>query len=104
MENELIATEDICTHYQVEYSFIEALHEAGLIDITIMQQKTFIEPMQMSDLERMMRMHFDLHINLEGIEAITHLLRRVKDLQQEMQTLRSRLYLYEDDKAPLISH
>ncbi|MER3465474.1 MAG: MerR family transcriptional regulator [Chitinophagaceae bacterium] len=97
MDNELIPTEVICTHYQVEYQFIQSLHEAGLIQLTTVEHRAFIPPTQLQDLERMIRMHYDLHINLEGIEAIAHLLDRVKLLQKEMTQLRNRLRLYEED-------
>jgi hypothetical protein len=42
-----------------------------------------------------MRLHYDLDINLEGIEAITSLLNRVKSMQEEIRELRNRLEGYE---------
>ena len=36
-----------------------------------------------------------MDINLEGLETISHLLRQIKVMQQEMQELKSRLGLYE---------
>lgn len=99
MENELINAEDICMHYQIEYSFIQDLQQAGLIQITTVEQRSFIEPAQLHDVESMIRLHYDLNINLEGIEAIRHLLERVKTLQQQVAQLRSRLHLYEDSAS-----
>ena len=51
---------------------------------------------QMEALERMVRMHFDLNINLEGIDAIYHLLQRVENLQREVVSLRRKLPPDED--------
>jgi hypothetical protein len=42
-----------------------------------------------------MRLHYDLDINLEGIEAITCLLDRVRSMQEEIRELRNRLGVYE---------
>jgi len=43
-----------------------------------------------------MRLHFDLHINLEGLDAVYHLLQRVENLQSEITSLNNKLRLYED--------
>ena len=50
---------------------------------------------QLRDIERYARLYYDLSINIEGIEAIHHLLDRVSGLREEVRTLRSRLRLYE---------
>ena len=42
-------------------------------------------------------MYYDLSINLEGIDAIHHLLKRVEQLQAEVFRLKKRLHLYEAD-------
>ena len=41
--------------------------------------------------------NYDLSINLEGIDAIHHLLNRVEKLQAEVFRLKNRLLLYEAD-------
>jgi hypothetical protein len=93
----LISTNDFCTWHQVEYTFIRSLYEAGLVEITIVDQDEYIPETQLQKLEKMVRLHHDLDINIAGIEAITHLLDRVETLHQEMRNLRGRLSLYEDD-------
>jgi hypothetical protein len=62
----------------------------------IIEENEYIEQEQIRELERMMRLHYDLDINLEGIEAINHLLDRVSRLQKEVRQLQNRLKLYED--------
>jgi hypothetical protein len=44
----------------------------------------------------MMRLHYDLEINLEGIDAIYNLLKQVEDLQNQVVTLRNKLNIYEN--------
>jgi hypothetical protein len=96
METEnLIPIEQLCTHYSIELSFIQSLTELGLIQITTIEESQFLLKDQIKDLEKMIRLHYDLDINIEGIEAISHLLLRVNDLQHELSALKNRLMFYE---------
>lgn len=91
----LILAKEFCSRYQVEYSFIDALHEFGLIEITSVETGVYIAEEQLQKLEQLIRLHYDLNINFEGIDAIAHLLDRVKSMQSEIMMLRNRLKLYE---------
>ena len=53
---------------------------------------------QLPRLERLARMHYDLDINLEGIEAISHLLERVERMQHDLRALQEWLHLYEGER------
>ena len=73
-------------------------HFAGrgrLIDINITDGERYLFSSQLRDLEQYTRMYYDLSINIEGIEAIHHMLNRMRNLQAEIQSLRNRLHLYE---------
>lgn len=93
----LISTHDFCIWHQVEYTFISSLHDAGLVEITVIDQAEYIPETELQKLERMARLYHDLDINMAGIEAIAHLLDRVEGIQEEMRTLKNRLRRYEDD-------
>ena len=93
--NELILAEEFCTHYKIQLSFINNLNQFGLIEITSVEEKPYIPQSQLQKLEQIIRLHDDLNINLEGIDAITHLLDRVKSLQTEIAGLKNRLSIYE---------
>src|SRR6478672_8289614 len=95
-QEHLISTEEFCTHYKVEYSFIDSLDRYGLIEITRIDENAFIDTDKLSELEKLVRLHYDLEINVEGIEAITYLLNRVNNLQQEINSLKNRLSIYEN--------
>ena len=97
MPEHLISTDDFCSHYKVEYSFISSLQDHGLIEITTIDEHSFIDHDHLKNIERLVRLHYDLDINLEGIEAITYLLNRVKNMQEEITGLKNRLRLYEDE-------
>ena len=96
MENEqFVAAQEFCGYHQIEYTFISSLNEAGLLQVTIINQTTMIPHHELPRLERMVRLHQDLDINLAGIEAISHLLDRMQTLQQDVRQLRSKLSIYE---------
>jgi hypothetical protein len=45
----------------------------------------------------MMRLHFELDINIEGIDAISNLLQQIDNLQKELISTKNKLRLYEGD-------
>lgn len=92
--NELIAKEEYCIYNNVEITFIDRLHEYGLIEIRSVEQEHFILTDQLQELERYTRLHYDLDINMEGIDVIARLLEKMKTMQQEMQSLRNQLHVY----------
>jgi hypothetical protein len=92
MENErLIPLQDLCEHYKIEVSFIRSLNEFGLVQITKVKDEDCLDIEYLSDIERMMRLHYDLDINLEGIDAISNLLKKMHELQQELISLKNKL-------------
>ena len=92
---ELIDPHDFCASHQVEFSFITSLERSGLIELIVVEERPFIPLSQLQRAEQFLRMHYDLEINLEGIEAIACLLEKIKSLQDEVTTLRNRLRRYE---------
>ena len=95
---QLIAVEVFATHQGMETSFVHALHERGLIRITTVRERHFLDPDELSRIERFARLHYELDINLEGLEAISHLLERLDVAEQDLRALRQRLRLYEVDQ------
>jgi MerR HTH family regulatory protein len=94
-KNEIIPAEECCTYYNIEFSFIQSLDEYGLISLNKMDEKIFIHHDELPNLEKYMHLHYDLNINLEGLEAITYLLERVRNMQHHMTSLENRLSRYE---------
>ncbi|WP_296381552.1 chaperone modulator CbpM [Winogradskyella sp.] len=92
----LISIQQFCTHYNVPVSFINALHEYELVEIAITNNDNYLKANQLNDVEKMMRLHYDLDINLEGIDAIYNLLKQVENLQSQIVTLRNKLNFYEN--------
>ena len=91
----MVAASEFCTSHNVEISFLYSLSESGLLEITNVEETVFISQEQLPELEKLVRLHYDMDINLEGIEAIHHLLQQMKTMQDEMRVLKSKLALYE---------
>jgi hypothetical protein len=79
------------SHYDIPVSFIKALDEFQLIETTVIQDELHIPKAQIKDVENMMRLHFELDINLEGLDVIYNLLKRMESLQQEIVALNNKL-------------
>ena len=95
MQTDLIPSKVFCASHAIEQSFIQTLYESGLIEITFIGEAPYVPAAQLEQLERMVRMYFEMDINVEGIETIVHLLHRIQSMQQEMNVLKNRLRLYE---------
>jgi MerR HTH family regulatory protein len=91
----LILTAQFCTCHNVEVSFITALHDAGLIEIIVVEDDQYLSLEQLRDIEKMIRFHYELDINIEGIDAIANLLKQINELQQELAIAKNKLRLYD---------
>jgi hypothetical protein len=92
----LIAVEEFCANHNIEISFINSLQQNGLIEITTVKETGFIDAGQLQQIEKFIHLFYELDINIEGIETITHLLHRINAMQDEITALRNRLRLYEN--------
>lgn len=90
-QDELIPAKDFCIHHNIEYSFISSLENSGLISITSVKRSSFIHAEEIHKLEKFVRLHYDLDINIEGIETINYLLEKIEEMQREIVTLRNKM-------------
>jgi len=96
MENEeFLPADECCVRYNIELSFIQSLHEFGLIEISTIESRFFIAKDRLPDLEKFIHLHYELDINMAGLDAIHHLLEKVKDLQHEILALKNKLNQFE---------
>ena len=91
----LIPANEFCLHHNIEVSFINSLREYGLVECTIIDNAPFVAATQLKELEKFIRLYYELDINLEGIDAIIHLLKKLENMQNEMAILKNKLRLYE---------
>lgn len=95
---DLIAIEEFCSNHNIEISFISQLKQTGLIEITNRNEMWFIDAGQLRQLERIICFYYEMDINLEGIETITHLLQRINSQQDEIIALKNKLRFYETNE------
>ena len=96
---EMIPASEFCIHHNIELSFIYSLQESGLIEIIKKEETIFVPAGQLPHLEKLVRLYYEMDINLEGIETITYLLQRMNEMQQQIIQLSNRLGLYENETA-----
>jgi hypothetical protein len=91
----LILVEQFCSNCEVDYSFIDSLHDHGVVEMVVLENKKYISQEQLKDVERAIRFHYELNINMEGIDVISNLLKQIVDLQQELTVTKNRLKLFD---------
>ena len=87
----LIPAAAFCSHHQIEVTFIQHLQAYGLVQVILIQEEPYLPEEELPEVEKLMRLHYDLNINMEGLDAVRHLLRRTEMLQREVRVLRNRL-------------
>lgn len=91
----LVSVDEFCASHNIEISFISSLQQNGLIEIRTIEQTGFIDAGQLPQVEKFIRLYYELDINIEGIETISHMLERIRSMQEEIISLRNRLRFYE---------
>ena len=94
MQTELIIVSEYCHKCHIEPSFIDLLEEGGLIEVRTEGGEHYLLASQLPDGERYSRMYYDLCIDMEGIDAIHHLLERMELMRREISTLRNQLIVF----------
>lgn len=95
MKKELVIISEYIKYSGIEPQFIALLEENELIHIYELENERFLHHDELSEIEKYARLYYDLSINIEGIDVINHLLRRIDEMKQEMNTLHSRLRFME---------
>lgn len=87
---QLILVAHFCTWHEVSPAFVQLLREYGLVNIVLQDNQEYFEQEQLPEVEKMARLHYEMDINLEGIEVINHLLQKIHTLQSEVRKLNNR--------------
>ncbi|MCG9793474.1 chaperone modulator CbpM [Flavobacterium algicola] len=91
-----IPLDTLCIHYKVNLSFFYNLSDSGLIDIEEIAEMSYIHQDSLHEIEKIIRMHQELDVNIEGIDVVLNLLKKIDALKTELHTVRNRLRLYEN--------
>lgn len=93
----MIIVSEFCSGQNIEPGFIIALRDSGLVELENVDEQLCLPESQLPQLEKMIRLYYEMDINLEGIETITYLLSRMNEMQQQIRQLNNRLSLYENE-------
>ena len=80
-----------CQYHQIEPDFVYALQESGLLDLQKEEEELYLMNQQIDMLEKYIRMHYELGINIEGLEVIARLLTQMEEMQRELDVLKRKL-------------
>lgn len=76
---ERISREDIVRLYNIEITFFDDLASNGLIQTEVINNTTYLHYDQLSAFERFTNWHYDLEVNMAGLEIIHHLLQQIEE-------------------------
>ncbi len=85
-----ISLQTYCTFHEIEPVFILDLHQQGLVELALQNNEYFILEHHLPQIERYIQFHYELGINIEGLEVINGLLDRITDLQAQINQLNHR--------------
>ncbi|MRJ07755.1 hypothetical protein EDL98_10755 [Ornithobacterium rhinotracheale] len=97
MEIKYIKISDYCKNTQIEHTFISDLHNEGILALQQIDEEDCIEEDRLEELEKYSRWHYDLGVNLAGIDAMRHMLQRMQQMEREIQSLKNSLRFFDKD-------
>ena len=86
-----ISVKTFCERHGVGESFVYSMYEYEVLQLEDEEDEGKLHVEDLPLLEKMVRLHNELDINPEGIQAIHHLLGQVESLQQEVASLKKKL-------------
>ncbi|CAA7391412.1 chaperone modulator CbpM [Chryseobacterium fistulae] len=94
--SERISREELVKIYNVEISFFDDLVACGLLEIVIEDNINYLMYDDLSAFEKLTNLHYDLDINLPGLEVIHCMLKKIEDLKNKNRELVNKIYLIGD--------
>lgn len=93
----LTAVKEFCVHHNISSEFIISLHNNELIQLVTVKRTMYIPENGLQLLEKIIRLHNELQINIEGIQTILHLLSSIEKKEKELTSLKNQLSFYISD-------
>jgi len=89
--SERISREELVKIYNIEVTFFDELVDSGLLHIQTENEIRYLMYEDLPNFERFTNWHYDLEINLPGLEVIHDMLQKMEDLKQRNRELMSKL-------------
>lgn len=93
-DEDLILIDLFCLHHGIEVTFISALKDYGMIEIIVLDEKEYFPTGQLAAIEKIIRLHYELDINLEGIDVIMNLLTQIDDFKSQLVITQNKLEFF----------
>lgn len=84
-----------CEQTRTPEDFIYTLQEYGFIEVRQIENEVYVASHDLVEIERIGRLQNELGINLEGIDALYHMLQKITDLENQLRLAKDRLKIYE---------
>ncbi|WP_292009330.1 chaperone modulator CbpM [Chryseobacterium sp.] len=88
---ERISREELVKIYNIEISFFNELVEYGLLKVETEDNITYVLYEDLPAFEKYTNWHYDLEINLPGLEVIQDMLHKIENLKQRNRELVNKL-------------
>ena len=85
-----ISREELVKIYNIEITFFDSLEESGLLKTQTENEVKYLLYDELEVFERFANWHYDLEVNLPGVEIIHHLLQKMEKLKEENRRLMQR--------------
>lgn len=82
-----ISREELVKIYDIEITFFDSLEESGLLKTQTENEVKYLLYDELEVFERFANWHYDLEVNLPGVEIIHHLLQKMERLKDENRRL-----------------
>jgi len=94
--SERISREELVQIYNIEITFFDELVNSGLLNIETDNEIRYLMYEDLPTFERFTNWHYDLEINLPGLEVIHNMLQKMENLNQINRELMQKLSAISD--------
>lgn len=94
--SERISREELVRIYNIEITFFDELVDYGLLTVHIEDEIHYLMYEDLPDLEKFANWHYDLEINLPGLEVIHNMLKKLEALKRRNRELMNKLSAISD--------
>lgn len=88
---ERISREELVKIYNIEITFFDELVNGGLLNIETEDDTRYLLYDDLTVFEKFANWHYDLEINLPGLEVIHGMLQRMEDLNRKNRELMQKI-------------
>jgi len=94
--SERISREELVKIYNIEITFFDELVDEGLLHVETENEVRYLLYEDLPVFEKFTNWHYDLEINLPGLEVIHHMLQKMEDLKKKNRDLMNKLSAIND--------